>query len=39
MLELHLSILLENIGASGGLALANAMTGVMPFYAIGTLQR
>lgn len=39
MLELRLSTLLENIGETGGLALANGVTGMMPFTAIGTLQR
>lgn len=38
MLELHLSIMFENIGAAGGLALANALTGVMPYYGVGALQ-
>ncbi len=39
MLELRLSTLLENIGETGGLALANGAHGIMPFTAIGTLMR
>ncbi|WP_321946594.1 phage head spike fiber domain-containing protein [Paraburkholderia sp. J10-1] len=39
MLELHLLLTFENIGASGGLALANGATGVMPFMATGTLKK
>lgn len=38
MLELQLSTVFENIGDSGGLAIANGATGVMPFMAIGTLS-
>jgi len=39
MLELQLSTVFENTGNDGGLALANAATGIMPFMAIGTLTK
>lgn len=39
MLELRLSTILENIGETGGLRIANGACGVMPFTAIGTLMR
>ncbi len=38
LLELRLSTVFENIGNTGGLALANGATAVMPFMAIGTLS-
>lgn len=39
MLELQLSTIFENIGDSGGLAIANGAKGVMPILASGTLTR
>lgn len=39
MLEFNLSdLVFDNTAMKGGLALANAATGIMPFTAIGTLQ-
>jgi hypothetical protein len=38
MLELQLSTVFEDVGTDGGLAVANAASGVMPILAIGTLS-